>query len=215
MLIKDIAINSRLTIDVRKDDRGAVFFAEPAFVNDEGLFIEPIKHGEAVLNFENQGLKISMVVSRDNEMPAKFRNIRISTVVVDDHTYHRIICASEGTKSNRRNAFRVFIGEPGTVNVDIGAKSVDVLVKDISITGISFLYGKQGDKPAFDKGSRVRVRYVDPSNFNPIEVEAKVVRCEDTEKGILYGCQFTRNYPQISRYVATKQVRNRNKRKKY
>lgn len=211
MQLDEVSLDSKITINVRKDGKGATFFAKPEFFAGGSMYIAPIMHGAKLLNFNIPDLKIEVVATKENQLPARFKNIKIEPERVNGRTYHCVSTKTAGAKSNRRNAIRVLVGEAGKVSEDLGGPTKEVFIKDISVSGISFVIDPK--KHEYRVGEKVKVHYVDPIHFYTVDVDARVVRTEDSDKGRMYGCAFTRNYPQITRYVAVKQAHQINKKR--
>lgn len=213
MHISEIPSDSKLTIEIRKGDRSATFFSSPKFIIGGDVYIEPLMHSGKMLSFDSPGLHIAVTASWQNSAPTKFLNIRITRELVDGKLYHCISSKTAGVRNNRRASFRIFVGESGKAFSGSKPSGEDVTIRDISESGISFLADDM-DNAIFRTGEKVHVRYDDPENSYRVDVESRVVRTEDNDKGKIYGCAFIKNYPQISKYVMSKQAHNKRRKKK-
>lgn len=211
MQLTDITMNSKVTIEVRKNGKGANFVSKPELIRDDCVYIEPIRYGSKLLSFDIEGLKIEVVVTREGEYPVRFKNIRIVPERIDGRLYHCIASKTNGIKSERRSSVRVFVGEQGTVSEGVGGRSENVFVKDISDSGISFIISPKIKE--YSTGESVKVHYSDSEIHFSVDVDTKIVRTENADTGRLYGCQFTRNYPQVVKYVSAKQINEQRKRR--
>ena len=106
------------------------------------------------------------------------------------------ICAHSG-------ACRLWIGEPGPATTGLGKSPIDVTIKDISISGISFLCDRDNEIP---DGSVVHIDFRDSVNNTRFSISAIVVRSEEIERArVVYGCKLNQESPAIAKYVNEKQ----------
>lgn len=202
MKLDELSLDSKISINVSKGGKGATFFAKPEFAMDGALYVAPIMHGEKMIDFSIPDLKIELVATKNGELPSRFKNIRITPEKVRGRVYHCISTKTTGARSNRRVSNRVPVGEMGKIIEDLNGAKFEALIKDVSESGIGFILDPKIRE--YKVGERLRIYYVDPTNFVTVDVNVRVARTEETPKGRLYGCNFTRNYPQIVRYVALK-----------
>ncbi len=165
------------------------FESELRVARDEYLLIDIIVVEEKIINFP-ESMKTSFVYYDENEklfvweqvsvVPVKFKN---------GNKYHKVVLPKEeGKRYNRRGNFRIFIGEQMKVVVKKSTERITLMpiIKDISATGFSFVYG--GD---FEIGQRVSLYY----NFGEgriIEFMGKIVRKQpkDDSKDVVFGCSI-------------------------
>lgn len=206
MKLQEIEEGSSISITVKREDTSATFPSEVYKVFTDCILVNLFVFEDNVISFEGENLTIEMVVVKPGEVPYFFKNIKITREIYMDQPYHCIRTGTVGVRLNRRNAFRAFIGEEGSALEVPGNRRVDVLVKDLSSTGIGFLINKN-EKTRFETGQHLEVIFKDSLISSTIDVVARVVRIEEKETDILYGCAFSKHYPQIDRYVAAKQTR--------
>lgn len=111
------------------------------------------------------------------------------------------------TKLNRREAYRVFIGEVVTVMVtteDGKKRNVEGILKNISVTGMGIVL-----KQDFEMGTTMRILY----NCEGVHflLQGMVVR-KDKVKGyraFSYGCLYKEPDNRLNRIIIQKQIRNR------
>lgn len=178
----------------------------------EALLVEPFMYEEAIVSFDIEDINVEMMVVKEGEVPFYWKHVTVSKVRKEGKLYHAIITDLAGARLNRRNSFRVFVGEEGSAFQVPGGETLSVLIKDISATGIGFII-KNAKEPYYKPGNQVHIHYSDNEARFGIDVVGRVVRAEMVETGYLYGCSFSKVYPQISKYVAQKQVKNRKKKR--
>lgn len=209
MNISEVTSEFNVNVTVIRGNSSGNFATKAAFGRTDGLYVEPFFHGSSMISFNVPGITLDVSAVQDGEYPYFWRNVHIERRDYDGKPYHFIKADGEGVKFNRRKAFRVFVGESATLNIvpDLNAKAVRV--KDISATGIAVL----GDADLCKRGDMIVVRYTDDVLRSQIDVSARIVRILETEAGTLYGAAFTKLYPLVEKYVAQKQLKNRQSKK--
>lgn len=206
MKLQEVDEKSNISINVKKDGLSASFPSEIVKVFSDCILVELFEHEGNVISFDGEDLEIELVVVKPGEVPYFFKNVRITRETYEDKPYHCIRTGTIGVRLNRRNAFRAFIGEDGSAVELPGNVRADVFVKDLSSTGIGLLvYGKP-DK-GYEEGQSLHITFSDSLIRANIDAMAKVVRIVESDNEILYGCAFSKHYPEIDKYVAAKQVR--------
>lgn len=175
---------------------------------EDKMLIEAVRHNEKVLSFNSKGVVVSAQIDSD-PLPVKFIDIVIDTIRYKDEIYHRINTNKKGIEVNRRDNFRVFIGEEGVAQMDEHKSGRDVLVKDVSLTGFSIITRDDLDVI----GAQIRLSYRD--NNSTIVLSGEVVRKAGLEDGrFLYGCKITKEPIGLSSYLNRKQIKRTNMRGK-
>lgn len=210
MVISEVTADSILNVTATKGNMSVSFISTPVFTVDGDLYALPFLHDGNVVNFSVSGLALDLMVVKPGEVPIYFKNVSITKTKYEGKVYHCISSEMVGVKLNRRNSFRVFVGEKGEAMELTGGGRYEVTVKDVSSTGIAFV-ARNADDSLFQSGDHVHIIFEDTTAYFKIDVVARVVRILKIEAGTLFGCAFTRLYPQIDRYVAAKQMKNRNK----
>lgn len=210
MHLGEISADSIINISVTRGDVGVNLTSSVVEIHEEYLLAEPFRHNNSIISFSSPDLKIEMTVTRNGEVPFFWRSVDINKEIKDGKIYHAITTNVDGIRLNRRNSFRVFIGENGTAMQVTDSNRMTVTIRDISAGGIG-LYTDRTDDLLFNIGDQVHIYYVDDVMGFSIDVVGRVVRTEETEHGRIYGCRFVRMYPQVDKYIAAKQRKDRNK----
>ena len=211
MKLSEIASDSIINVLVSKEDSSISLTTTMAFYDEDILFVNPFMYEDNLVSFDAPDLAVEMMAVRENEVPYYWKRVHIGVMKIDGKLYHAISTRHTGVRLNRRNSFRVFVGEEGSAFQPRFGDRLPIIVKDISATGIGFIV--QGiDEDYFSPGDQVHINYIDKEERFGIDVVGRVVRHTPTEKGILYGCSFTKVYPQINKYVTEKQIHSRKKR---
>ena len=181
------------------------FTTTVAQVFNDCIYAEPIFKNEKMIGFSTKGLVLSMITTDAESGRAwQFVNIVIRNIRdADGNLFHEIKCKNEARPINRRGACRVWIGEPGLATTGLGKSPIDVTIKDISISGISFLCDRDNEIP---DGSVVHIDFRDSVNNTRFSISAIVVRSEEIERArVVYGCKLNQESPAIAKYVNEKQ----------
>lgn len=211
MKLGEVPSNATINIEVIRGDTSVNLSTSLIWVASDALYVEPFMHGSSFISFMSEGLRVEMTVVRENDVPLFWKLVTITKEEFDGRLVHCIRSNIDGVRLNRRNSFRVFVGNEGSVMEATGGGEYDVTIKDISANGISFVTRSLG-APTYKPGSLVHIKFEDREARFVIDVQSRVVRRTQRDNSYVYGCRFVRVYPQISKYVAQKQIRNRNKR---
>lgn len=215
MRLSEIPMDSFIHIAVVKGETSVALQTTPMYASETELCVAPFMHGNTMISFDAKGINIEMLVVRPGEVPFFWSSVTIEKGECDGVPCHIIQSNAVGARLNRRNSFRVFVGLSGTTMEQAGGVVTDVIIRDISSTGIGLIVRGE-NAPEFKMGALLHITYVDGEARFTIDVDGRVVRRftldEESGGGTVYGCQFAKFYPQINKYVTDKQLRNRNKR---
>ena len=165
------------------------------------LYARPIIIDGKRVSFEaSVTLSVSLVYIREDKNPVLWRGVGISTVTENGKPMYKITSSVEGYEMNRRQAFRLFLGLGAVAQIGINKKAVNVILKDISENGFSFV----GNEDIEVNKSPVRLVFKDTDET--ISLMGIVVRkVKAGEKKIIYGCALTSCNTDIVHYINAKQ----------
>ena len=205
MLLQEIDVGSKATILVRIGSQTLAFdtvVQEPA---EEGVLTEPIYRNDKLIGFKTKGLIITVqICNLSDEKVYEFNNVEILNVrTKDGEIHHKMICKYPGKQINRRTAVRVWLGIEGVARVGVNRTAYNVIVKDISVSGISFILHKD---MGIEPGEMAHITFNDVDARTKFSLSAIIVRTAEMEDGrVLYGCRLNQESPAISKYVTDKQ----------
>jgi len=176
------------------------FNSEILFLHNDSIFINPIIVNERTIGI-NDKCRINLIVKIEGKV-FLWENVEIKLVRYDGNIYHRISIQGEGKPYNRREAYRMYIGEdmPVYINTATGPYLINVLVKDISETGVGFITNEDLD---IDRMIRLKIK-----DFNNIiALTGVIVRKEYLPHldSYLYGCKFNEKNDKLGKFIARKQ----------
>ncbi len=205
MLLQEIDVGSKATILVRIGSQTLAFdtiVQEPA---EDGVLTEPIYRNDKLIGFKTKGLIITVQICNiSDEKVYEFNNVEILNVKTKDgEIHHKMIARNPGKQINRRTAVRVWLGIDGVARVGVNRTAYNVIVKDISVSGISFILHKD---MGIDPGEMAHITFNDTDARTKFSLSAIIVRTAEMEDGrVLYGCRLNQESPAIAKYVTDKQ----------
>lgn len=200
MLIEDIPIGSGIELDVRYSGHSMSFRSEILLIINNSILISPIMVNEQTVGF-NENCRINLIVKIEGKVYL-WSNATVKLVKYDGVIYHKIDALGEGKPYNRREAYRMYIGEdmPIYINTATGPLAINVLVKDLSETGVGFITNEDLD---IDRTIRLRIK----DNNYIISLSGIIIRKEYLTHldSFLYGCKFNEKNNKLGNYIARKQ----------
>ena len=199
MLIDDIPVGSGIELDVRYIGRTMSFLSQVVLIINNSILISPITVNEQTVGFND--CRVNLIVKIEHKVYIWF-NASVKLVKYDGIIYHKIDIVGEGKAYNRREAYRMYIGEDMTIyiNTTSGPSALSVLVKDLSETGVGFI-----SKEDLDIDRTIRLKLKD--NNLIISLSGIIVRKEFLANlgSFLYGCKFNEKNNKLGNYIARKQ----------
>ncbi len=200
MQIDTIVKGGIMELEVKISGKSVNFKSEILHIINDSVLIAPIKVDEHTVGF-NETCRTNFLYVIDGKLTI-WENVAVKLVRYDGGIYHKIDVIGEGKPYNRREAYRLFIGEemPIYLNTAAGPKAVSVRIKDISETGVGFL-----TKEEIDVERTFRLKLKDTKGV--INLNGVIVRKEflETLASYLYGGKFHEKSEQLARFIARKQ----------
>ncbi len=197
MTISDFTKGQQVKLDIRANNVKGSFDATVALIHKNILLLEPIIVEGKLVGFPQEYSAELTVIVKD--ICYVWSNIQIQAVSFKGRHFHAIELFGDAEVRNRRNNFRVPIGE--IMNVvyftESGPKPHHAMIKDISETGFAFI-----SKEEFDTGRMVRLNVLLPDK-TPLALSAKIVRSQpmQRDKDTLYGCRFSDKNPKLAGFL--------------
>lgn len=205
MLLEELDVGSKITILVGIGSQTLSFDSvveEPA---DNGILTTPVYRNDKLVGFRTKGLVIRIQVTNASDQKVyEFANVEILNVKTqDEQIHHKMICKNPGKQINRRTAVRVWLGLDGIAQVGTHKVAYEVTVKDISVSGISFIFHKDLN---VEPGTIAHIVFNDSEARMRFNISAIIVRTAQLDDGkVLYGCRLNQESPAIAKYVNDKQ----------
>lgn len=197
MNIADFQPGQVVQLDIKADEITGSFEAKVSLVYKTLLLLEPIYVNGKLVGFPKT-CSVDLTYTVESIFYV-WKNVSIQTIIFKNHHYHAVELVGDAEAMNRRNNFRVYIGEdmPISYFTDQGPKTITSLIKDISETGFAFI-----TKETFHVDRTVRLNIPQPDR-TMLHISAKIVREVPMENPTrtLYGCQFLERNPKLSNYL--------------
>lgn len=205
MFLQEIDVGSKVTILVRIGSQTLAFDTIVQEPSDDGILTEPVYRNDKLIGFKTKGLIITVqICNASDEKVYEFNNVEILNVrTKDGEIHHKMLCRNPGKQINRRAAVRVWLGIEGVARIGVNRTAYNVIVKDISLSGISFILHKD---MGIDAGEMVHITFNDVDARTKFSLSAIIVRIAEMEDGrVMYGCRLNQESPAIAKYVTDKQ----------
>lgn len=201
MQIKDIPIGADIELEVKYNGQCINFHSEVVEIIENSVLINPIIVDDKTLGFADSNQVSFIYVSEDKVFV--WNHIDVILIKYNGNMYHKADLSGEGIPYNRRNSYRMYIGEdmPLHINTSSGSSTINVLVKDVSETGVAFITEED-----LTLGRVFRLKLKD--NNRLINLSGVIVRREYLEHlgSFLYGCKFNEYNAILGGYIARKQI---------
>ena len=205
MLLEELDVGSKITILVGIGSQTLSFDSVVEEPSDNGILTTPVYRNDKLVGFRTKGLVIRVQVTNASDQKVyEFANVEILNVKTqDEQIHHKMMCKTPGKQINRRTAVRVWLGFDGIAQVGTHKVAYEVTVKDISVSGISFIFHKDLN---VEPGTIAHIVFNDSEARMKFSLSAIIVRTAQLEDGkILYGCRLNQESPAIAKYVNDKQ----------
>lgn len=202
MLLQEMPADNKIIIELSIKGQKFEFPSKVVSQGNNSIFIEPIRINGKVLTFNSsESVAVNIVMIRENKSPMVWKGVGVACVHEKSGSFYKITASGEGFEINRRGAFRLFVGISGVAQLGINRKAVDVIVKDVSENGFSFVSSEDMKNVI---NMPVRLVFNDfNKNYSLMGIIVRKVIINETK--VLYGCQLSVNNSQLEQYINQKQ----------
>lgn len=195
----EIGEDSPIVLSIRLNDKHMELGAVVKKHLGKNLTLISLNYGGGKrLVFDN--VQIDVLYCASDSIPILWHNAK----VINHKDNYLLQIAAEGTKSNRRNSFRVSVATLGWMS-QVGKPPKQVMIKDVSMTGFAITDRKKELK--LQKGDRIVVSF-DDLIFS-LKLDGKLVRIEEHDDYMIYGFVILNVCNDLSTYINQKQRKNR------
>ena len=205
MKITDIETENKLLLKFRYKDKQYSMIVVLFSKSPQHITIPSILENNVVVNPED--LKDAEIIYTVKDGIFRFGALKIESSYFQGIRVYNVSSEEDVTRANRRQAYRMFIGELTTVTVvmENGKKrTIEGILKNVSITGMSIVL-----KQDFEIGTVMRILY----EFEGLSffLQGKVIRKDKMNgyRAFSYGCIFKDPNHSINRVIIQKQLRNK------
>lgn len=195
----EIGEDSPIVLSIRLNDKHMELGAVVKKHLGKNLTLISLNYGGGKrLVFDN--VQIDVLYCASDSIPILWHNAK----VINHKDNYLLQITAEGTKSNRRNSFRVSVATLGWMS-QVGKPPKQVMIKDVSMTGFAITDRKKELK--LQKGDRIVVSF-DDLIFS-LKLDGKLVRIEEHDDYMIYGFVILNVCNDLSTYINQKQRKNR------
>jgi hypothetical protein len=211
MKLCDLPIDQELTVIVMIGEQKMEFPSSLQAANQRKklALLAPIMKEGRILNFNGKGITTSILVQLPESKPMIFHNIILNTMKKNDGGLcYSVQCTCEGVEVNRRGAFRCPIGLRSLMRIGLDKETHDIIIRDVSLTGFSFVFIDLEEATDIGKGIHIVLNdYLENSDENfSFQLYGNVVRIEEVENGkTIYGCKLAEKVRGLDMYIAKKE----------
>ncbi|ROR30731.1 PilZ domain-containing protein [Mobilisporobacter senegalensis] len=225
MFLNEMQVGKSIEIFVYRSGYKYRLVSKLEDVNEDNFSISLIANRTKVFHFQDTD-KIE-IIYRINHQLWRWKNLRAKVIILDGSRVHHFTLtgSSEGEKFNRRNAFRVFMGEDITLTyyvmnlvekktedseyeedtligeIEYETKHCLGFIKDLSENGVGIFSNN-----VFNIGDELE--FILDTPFGMLKCKAEVVRTTRESHGLyqnFYGCIFTTTSKNLVKYIYTLQ----------
>lgn len=200
MQIEEIPKGGNIELEVRYSGHTMSFRSDILDIINNSILVSTIKVNDQTIGFSEK-CQLNFLYKAEGKVYI-WENVFVKLVKFDGNICHKIDLFGDGKPYNRRDSYRMYIGEdmPLYVNSASGPTAISVLVKDISETGVAFI-----TKDDIDIDRTIRLKLKD--NAMMISLSGVIVRKDFLQNlnSYLYGCRFNEKNDKLGKYIAKKQ----------
>ena len=173
--------------------------------------IKPIIVNNTIVSFSSEKISISMTAI-DGRKPYTWKDVQVVKVSLQEYgSIHIILSDIDAKTFNRRNEYRLFLGVDGICKFGNAYEFKNVLIKDISCSGLGMLINKSnGIKPNVGMEVTVQFELIDNDGTSKkYTLRGTVVRYLTTGNNEqLIGCKLIGQNPEIEKMIYERQRKN-------
>ena len=180
------------------------------------IMADVVRDKDKVVSFNGPTIHVDAYFYPGDSAPLVFRNVKI--VVFKDkseNVFYVIASNSPSLVVNRREAFRLYVGQDIVVQKGMNRSANDAILKDISSSGFSIAVDPSVVE--YDLFQTIHTVFNDEieelCQKYSFQLYGIIVRKEETESGkVVYGCKLNQAVRGLEAYITTKErIRLRNK----
>ena len=195
----EVGEDSPIVLSIRLNDKHMELGAVVKKHLGKNLTLITLNYGGGKrLVFDN--VQIDVLYCASDSIPILWHNAK----VINHKDNYLLQITADGTRSNRRNSFRVSVATLGWMN-QVGKPPKQVMIKDVSMTGFAITDRRKELK--LDRGDRISISF-DDLIFS-LKLDGKLVRIEEHDDYAVYGFVILNVCNDLSSYINQKQRKNR------
>lgn len=176
--------------------------------NKRIVLASAVYRNDKLITFRGKGLIVDVLVSPTDDKPYLFKNVTLNLMKKSDNTYwYNLVTNAAGKPQNRRRSFRCYVGAASTMQLGSNRPTEDIVIRDVSIDGFSFVCSNELDIPNEKVVHTVLNDYIAElaENFS-FHLYGIIVRKQDLdEHRVIYGCRLNSPVRGLEIYIVKKE----------
>ncbi len=172
------------------------------------ILATPVIKDNKIINFHGVGFIVHIIVALPDQKPQIFQNVDAYTAKLkDDSLCYFVKSTTESKELNRRGAFRCFIGIDTSARIGTNHSTIEVTIKDVSISGFSFTCSSETDLQENENVHLVLNDYIEETAKNySFHLFGTIVRSFQLENGkYVFGCKLISKIVGLDKYIMEKE----------
>lgn len=185
-----------------EDDLNMFKLATKNIPKSNFTILAPVHEEDKLVNFIASGVRNNLIYI-DDEKPIIWQGVTIVNMFLP-HTgsIHVVVSSKKSVSFNRRAYFRVPLLCGGTVKAQDAELEKDVMLKNLSESGIAFIM-KDDD---YERGDVCQIRFADAATDIGISIPIVIVRKEKVDDSrFLYGAVLKYRSEPVAKLISLKQ----------
>ena len=209
MRLTDLELTHSVELEVHLDGKKTTLLTSVEGIYENSVLLTPIHLDGKIVGFPAK-FTVNLLYPEDGQVFI-WRDITVKAVRYHGKIYHSVELFGSATVSNRRGAYRVFIGENRFIyyRVKSDTRMYEVFVRDISETGLCYM-----TKEEFEVGRKIHLQLRLSGGYE-LTLRAKILwKRENPNRNttFLYGCKFTEKSKYLNSYLMNIQQTKQRKR---
>ena len=177
------------------------------YTDKKYILIDPIRSDDKLVGFNTKSVIKNIIVNK-SPLPVLFSNVEMTLVKFEGQMYNKVVILGEGTAINRRENFRVFVGEGITFKFKSRLEEYHAILKDISVGGFALVLNNPNDYVAnYQVGEALQFVFESIAGTTNVslKIHGVVVRVAQQDTKIILGCKMSGIPMGLRTYVNEKQ----------
>ncbi len=209
MKLTDFELTHSVELEILHDGKKTTLITSVEGIINNHVLLTPIHLDGKIVGFPPK-FTVNLLYPEDGQVFC-WNNVRVKAARYHGKVYHYVELPGNATLSNRRGAYRVYIGENRYIyhRTNSDTKMYEIFLRDLSETGMCFM-----SKLDFEVGRTVHLQ-LHRANGAELTLRAKILwRRENPNRSttFLYGCKFAEKNKLLNGYLMNLQQAKQRKR---
>lgn len=210
MRIEELTPGQSITIVANIGEEQLQFSSqiEDVYPRKHLVLATPVFQDDKVITFHANGLIVDILLTPEDDKPQIFKNVKVTLMrKKEGGLCYNLSTIAESKPFNRRKYFRCFVGAASSVQYAPTKATRQVIIKDISENGFSFICEADADFALHQVVHTVLNDYVEDmtERFNFHLYGIIVRRHEMDDHRVLYGCRLNNHIAGLETYIMKKE----------